>query len=37
MKIRHYFTGPLQVNTYLVYDEKAKKDLSLIRADMNRL
>ena len=25
MKIRHYFTGPLQVNTYLVYDEKAKK------------
>ena len=25
MKIRRYLTGPLQVNTYLAYDEKTKK------------
>ena len=25
MKIKHYLTGPLQVNTYLAYDETTKK------------
>lgn len=25
MKIKHYLTGPLQVNTYLAYDEATKK------------
>ncbi len=25
MKIRHYLTGPLQVNTYFAYDEESKK------------
>ena len=24
MKIEHYFTGPLQVNCYLVYDDTKK-------------
>src|SRR5699024_3720762 len=27
MKIRHYFTGPLHVNTYHSYDEKATKGI----------
>ena len=34
MKIISYTTGPIQVNTYLVYDEKTKKDLSWIRVDI---
>ncbi len=25
MKVKHYLTGPLQVNTYLAFDEKTKK------------
>ena len=25
MVIKHYMTGPLRVNTYLVYDEETKK------------
>lgn len=25
MKVKHYLTGPLQVNTYLAYDEATKK------------
>ena len=25
MKIKRYVTGPIQVNTYLVYDEETKK------------
>ena len=25
MKIKRYMTGPVQVNTYLVYDEESKK------------
>ena len=25
MKIIRYMTGPIQVNTYLVYDEESKK------------
>ena len=25
MKIRHYITGPIQVNTYLCYDEESKQ------------
>ena len=25
MKIKRYMTGPIQVNTYLVYDEESKK------------
>lgn len=34
MKVKHYLTGPLQVNTYLAYDEATKKALSWTRADM---
>lgn len=37
MRITKYMTGPIQANTYLVYDEEQKKGLWWIRADMNRV